>query len=215
MSLLVTNLVGFGSGEGRTSVTTSYAGFTNSPDVGYPTLTVPTGTAAVDRYVIVIVYADNNSGGLFGTMTLGGIACTKIVANPVTAGACAIYITDTPLTTGTTASLVLEGGADVDLAFATYAAYGINPTATDTLAVASNDPTGTIDVPAGGIMIAGSLCEDDESSCTWTGVTEAFDTVFGGTKGTAGSYTTAVAVTGRTVKADWSSSFADKMVAAS
>jgi hypothetical protein len=220
MSLLVTNLVGFGCGDSRKVATVSYAGLTNSSDLTDPTLTVPIGDAATNRSVLAIVYLSNNFGtlGNITSATIGGVACTKVATigdiSPVMAAG--IFVTNSPIASGTTASMVLSADADNAMAIATFAAYGILPAVADILEVDASDPTGTIDVPAGGILIAGSTNQTSTYTCTWTGVTEVVDVSYNSvSRASAGTYTTHAAVTGRTVTANWSTSNDDVMVAAS
>jgi hypothetical protein len=199
--------------------TVTYAGITNSSDLSEPSLTVPIGTASSDRYVVVIMFHDNGTLGLgtIGSITVGGIACTKVVQTAnLNNTAAAIFVTNSPVTTGTTATLVNTGGlAESALGFATYAVYGINPTASASSTVSTDDPSTTIDVPAGGVIIAGSVNDTDSNACTWTGVTEDFDSAFvSGVKASGGYFTTETPVTGRTVTANWSTSSSDKLVAA-
>jgi hypothetical protein len=210
-----------GSSSGVASVT--YAGFTDSVDITSPSLTVPIGTAAVDRYIVAVSFGDNNGFGSSSeitAMTIDGVACTKVASSSPTSdlrdGHVAIFITNSPVASGTTATLVATGDADFALSFATFAVSGLNTTATATIISGASDPSGTINVSAGGILIAASLNDSSANTCTWTGVTESFDSAFGApdSRATAGTFSTATAVTGRTVTANWSANSDDILVAA-
>jgi hypothetical protein len=216
-------LMGFmpmGGLTGQKTATVSYAGLTNSTDLSDPTLTVPIGDVAADRYVIAVVYQSNDffSTSTITSATIGAVACTKVatIGSASSIMSAAIFVTNTPLASGTTASMVLSANADNAMAIATFAAYGINPTVVGTLQVDASDPSGTINIPAGGILIAGSTNQTSTHTCTWTGVTSSVDASYNATsRASAGIYSTDAAVTGRTVTANWSTSNDDVMVAAS
>jgi hypothetical protein len=202
----------------KRDATVSYAGLTASADITSPSLTVPIGAVAADRYIIAVVFEDNTGStpGVITSMTIGGVSCTKVVQTAALEDtALAIFVTDTAVASGTTATLAFTGSAVNTMAFATYAAYGINPTSTASSTATADDPSTTINVPAGGIMIAASINDTSTNTCTWTGITPNFDSAYDpATRASGGSYTTDIAVTSRTVTASWSSSDNDKLVVA-
>lgn len=155
------------------------------------------GAAANDRYIVVAV---TDSGVTFvnaptvSSVTVAGQACTKVaeawpgltIVQRVT-----LWITNSPVTTGTTASIVVTlnssaGGA----AIGAWAVYGLTSTTPhDTLSVTGAAPlSGSIDHPEGGILIAAAgFYELTSGSVTWTNATEDFE----GSSGTSYEFTVA------------------------
>lgn len=170
-------------------------------------------TASSDRYVVVAVTAVDNSAtwvtGDWGACTVGGQSCTRVAIqlSPSVQVGTAIYITDAPVTSGTSATVTLSVSKADHISCATYAVYGIASLADTLEASAAQDPTGTIDVPANGAMIAVAGQDYFTGGCSWTGVTEDFEvntsvSVFNYYH-TGGSYTTPTLVSGRTVTANF------------
>jgi hypothetical protein len=184
------------------------AGYVSSAGVTSFSQSLNIGTAAENRYVIVVLMIDlSSSGGSPTTVTVNGASTTRVATFGADSDeACAIYITDAPVTSGTTATIAtgtVTGGYQI--AAAIYAAYGINPTPNDTLVAAEgSDPSGTIDVPANGFIIAGAVTGSAGSSVTWTGVNSVSSNSSTSTYA-SGYYSNAneSAKTGRTITSNW------------
>lgn len=197
------------------------AGYVSGFTVTSFSQTLDIGPPADDRYVIVALMIDLSTTGVSSnTVTVGGAATTKVAAFGTDGDEdVAIYITNAPVTSGTTATIAtgtITGGYQI--AAAVYAAYGINPTYHDRLIAAEGtDPSGTIDIPAGGFAIAASISGSSGASLSWVGATSVssnssaarFET--GKYDNSGGS-----ALTGHTITADFSGGQTDdKLVAVS
>lgn len=137
------------------------------------------GTADSARKIIVAVEARiNSSTPTFDSATIGGvsasIAKSAFRTNGTTSSICALIVADVP--TGTTGDVVVNYSASCDrCAIQMYRAVGVDSsTPTDTAeATTGDDPTTSIDVPAGGFAIACAIMNNTGSSqITWTGLTE-------------------------------------------
>lgn len=135
------------------------------------------GTAASDRYIIVVAVA--RKGGASTTLssvTIGGVSATIVkqvtnnVSNTDVAG---IAIAAVP--TGTTGDIVVTWGASmVRCAIMAYRATGINATAYDSDSSTSGNPSVSLDIPASGFAIGGGLTAASTTT-SWTGLTEDTD----------------------------------------
>lgn len=133
------------------------------------------GVAADNRHVVVCV------GGLAGagarsvsSMTIGGVAATKVVEIALNAVACAIYIANVP--TGTTGTVSVTFNAPmVRAAIAVYRVVFIGSAVAHDTATNVGDPASVnIDVPAGGVGIGFSI-NANITSVIWSGLTEDID----------------------------------------
>lgn len=147
------------------------------------------GSAAALRYVVVGV-CPTGSGPLNATnsVTVGGVSCTKLAeADAGGDNYSALWITNTPITSGTTADIVVTyAGSMNDGAIAVWAVYDIlSNAASDTLTDTGTTLSGAIDVPADGILIAAGFGSNGTPTFTWTNITENFEqsTVAGGFSG--------------------------------
>jgi hypothetical protein len=115
-----------------------------------------------------------------------------------------MFTTDAPVTSGTTATIVVSTSSILHCSIAVYALYGLTSIVpNDTLSVSNaSDPSGSIDVQNGGVLIA--MARDAFAyTVTWTGVTEDYDTQLESRVYSGGSAETTVTQT-RTVTANFS-----------
>lgn len=189
------------------------------------TLTLDIGAADGSRLVVCAVhwvsaFSDQSIlsatiGGVPATIHMQGNAATHSVSFVTFKSRTAIISAAVP--TGTTANVVVNfSAANVAWAAAAYRLVGLNsqtPHATASVLGLST----TIDVPAAGIVIAGSTHAASLLGA-WTGVTETYDTdISGGSGGHTGGLVEGLSLqVGRTVSiAPASGSAAQSLVAAS
>jgi hypothetical protein len=156
------------------------------------------GEVANRSLVIVgVTSADSPS-----SVTIGGVSATQ-AADSLGAEQAEIHYAVVP--TGTTGTVVVNySSAASNCGIHIWAAYNLSsttPTDTATDTVDGSNLSTTIDVSALGIVVAVSKKENN-TTCTWTGVTERHDQQAEGTH-TCGDYTATVAETGRTIIADY------------
>jgi hypothetical protein len=172
-------------GGTRTPFALTYVGGGISPVTSGSTTQTSTrsiGTAASDRTLIIGMglYTGNTNASEIVSLTVGGVATTRIVSLSGSDGARtwsgAFFVV--PYATGTSASMVAtfsNGSADRILNFRTYAAYGMlssTPTATDSFAYTTGTATRSISVQGGGRVIGFASGIVNLSAATWTGITE-------------------------------------------
>jgi hypothetical protein len=136
------------------------------------TQTSSIGTAASDRYVVVVGWANDGSNRTISSCTVGGAATTRranlgSVVDPI-----AIFITNSPVTTGTTASITVNYSSSVsNMGFAVFSLTGpVNTTPAGTIQTSSLTST-TISVNKGGAIISGLNRRNSTSNVTFTGLT--------------------------------------------
>lgn len=164
------------------SLIAAYTGVTSSGTTGGTlTATVGIGTAAAGRYVVVIGWSNDSSAPSVNSCTVGGATTTR-VASFGGADAIAMFITDAPVTSGTTASVaVTYSGAGVsNRAFSVYSLTG--PVNTTPLGVIQSGVTTstTLSVIAGGAIISGVNLRNNTSTVTYTGLTSDNQTIVSG-----------------------------------
>lgn len=205
-------VAGFLSGA---AVTVSYGG--TASDAPPFSQSMAIGTAASNRRVVVCVAYTDTSATL-GSCTVGGQACTLLqaiyIGGFVNIG---IYITDDPVTSGTTATVAWDtaDSSGVSGVAQTYAVYASRATAFDSETSFASDPSVSIDVPEKGAVIAVSAVRAASDTCSWSNATEGGQVTGGNIEASAASYTTDVPVTGRTIQATWTVGSADGLVAVS
>jgi hypothetical protein len=162
------------------------------------------GTEAADRYIIAVIQSRKAlAATTVSSVTIGGVAASISVqrANTVTnTSVCAIAIALVP--TGTSGDVVVVfADAMTRCGLGLFSATGLSATPADTDSAAANDPSVSLDCPAGGFIIAGAM-SNLTGSATWTGVTERWDTTVEATNNyTGGSLDFATTQTGLTVTA--------------
>jgi len=135
------------------------------------------GTAASDRYIIVVAVARKaGASTTLSSISVGGVSATIVkqatnnVSNTDVAG---VAIAAVP--TGTTGDIVVTWGATmVRCAIMAYRATGIDATAYDSDSSLSGNPSVSLDIPANGFAIGGGLTAASTTT-SWTGLTEDAD----------------------------------------
>jgi hypothetical protein len=121
---------------------------------------------------------------------------TKIVEVVSAKFTASIWIKSNAL--GTTATFVVTtSGTAGGCAINTYALVGAAASASDTLTSTAIPPTGTIDCPAGGVIIGGAT-RNQSASWTWEGITEDQDASYAGGEDNARSSASAAFATVQT-----------------
>lgn len=162
------------------------------------------------------IYGDGSTSGT-SSVTVAGQACTLLVnGNGAGSNACQIWITDSPVTSGTTATVVVTPLATWgNCGISTYAITGLNSiTPTATVTTPTNNSAQSLAISAGGVAICVGLTSAT-STFTITGMTEDADVTVESTvsSGTAGSTSSATAQTlSVTINAATASSFRAAMV---
>lgn len=137
------------------------------------------GTASSDRYIIIGIAARKaGAATTISSVTIGGVSATIVAEysnSDTNSNISALAIANVP--TGTTGDVVVVFGATmVRCVITAWSATNLSSaTPHDTLTNGSADPTGTIDVPAGGFAVATAL-SNSVGTVTWTGLTEHSDT---------------------------------------
>lgn len=223
---MLPGLVGIMAGLTVAPLTATFTDSASSPTdtTSYSFTSQSIGTASSDRYVVVIAEGyDNNGSNGFLTCTVAGASTTKIydVSLPSNGNPgimLAAFITDAPVTSGTTATIVVTTlGTTNRMAAQFYTITGGTPVAYDTLASTSTDPSGTIDCPVGGCIIAGAM-NISSNAVAWTGVTEDVETSIteGPSKASSAHVNLADGELGRTIQATFTGADAtDAMIAVS
>ena len=167
------------------------------------------GTAAANRYVVVLI-AGGANGRTVSSVTVAGQSCTVISTLTNGVRDAAMAITASPVTSGTTADVVVTwSGGENRCHIGTYALTGIGsktPTDTGTDTGSGNRST-SIDILAGGSAIGLMVHSAGTSgSTTWTGLNEDVDTSGDGViTFSAASLDSSTAQTGLSVSATGSS----------
>lgn len=170
------------------------------------------GTAVAGRIVAVAIGWRSTSPRTITAFTIGGITASVVVAQTNTNNDAAIYAAVVP--NGTSGAIdITFNGTVARIGCVTFRVAGADPTATDTLGVAANDPSGGIDVPANGGAIALAYAAAS-TTATWTGLTESVDTTVEGNTFTTANDQFVSAQVGLTVTANFGSSSQDVLVAA-
>lgn len=140
------------------------------------------GTADASRLVVVfgwIVSAVTIPA--LSTMTIGGSAATSVVERRSTQAHAFMY--QRAIAAGTTATVVIGNGSGSNLrcGIAVYSIYNlVNPTAAGTNSTSTDAGSLALTTVPGSIVLAG-LGTNDNTTCTWTGVTEQHDSLIEGT----------------------------------
>ena len=212
--LHVNQLIGFGAGDSARPAAATFAGSsgTDTNQTTYNFTGLAIGTASNDRYVVVAT--NTTSTVTCNSVSVAGTACTKLVERTNDA-TLSIWITNTPITSGTTATVsVTFSGASTNCGVVTWAVTGLElTTARDTMSGVGTTLSGTIDVPADGVLIAAATGLD---SASWTGATErveqSVDSLVVSITGASDAFATAQ--TNRTVSVVWTDPDVEDIIAA-
>lgn len=183
----------------------TFANDTTSFTASYSFTSQAIGTAASDRYIIVCVSNRNSAGtNSVNSVTVAGTSCTNLTSSEVGSGLCSIWITNSPITTGTTATIdVTMTGSQTCCGIDVYSVIGLasttpvstNNTSTDNNAMA-------LTTPSGGVIV-GISTQAGTATCTVTGATEHSDRVVDPTNGVAAC---SASGSSSSIKFDWTSS---------
>jgi|GEM_PF-5041057 len=216
--LRINSLIGFGArqaGAADAGLTATYHAThveTTDRTTTATASSMAIGTASSDRYVVAVVVGRSTSTFEFTTCTVGGASMTRAAVSASSVCASAVFISDAPVTSGTTADIEVGWTGTIATGWfaATYSIVGSlnSTTATDTLAAgpAANDVSGTIDVSAGGCIIAGGMNQSTSPSlATFSPTLTADDDDISvvGRVGAVGSHNSASGETGRTITLDF------------
>lgn len=194
----------------------------NSTTYTFSSLTF--GTAAADRYIVAcFTTRGGGSNADIDSVTIGGVTATEVInATALQAtvwNGTAIFIAAVP--SGTSGDVVVTYNVStLRCGCSLYRLTGLgsataHDTASDTT-FSGGELTDTIDVPAGGIVIAASGQDSGTTpGYTWTGVTEEYDEAVEANFDHSGGIETGLAVeTGRTITAAIAGSPAAQTMAA-
>lgn len=183
------------------------------------------GTASAGRYLLACVYSVGATGHDQTAVTIGGVSATSVLTVSSAFGAntqrIEFWIANVP--TGTSGSVVATTSNNaVRAAVQLYSLEGMvssTPSDTATNSGSGASLSGSLDMPAGGVIIAAAAGVDTSlvGSVTWTGVTEDSDVNFGGAIGiiaSSGSLFSFSPQSGLTVQATFSTTPAASVLAA-
>ena len=150
------------------------------------------GTASSDRHVVVCVAFGDTGANSVDFVTVGGQSCTQIAAiqNGSFEAFAGIFITDAPVTSGTTADVIVDlANFANNCGIGTFALTGLSSiTATDTATTTTDGSAQSLDINADGVAVG--VTSFDGTSVSWTNMTERYDANTEGTAGHSGASTT-------------------------
>jgi len=163
--------------------------FTHSLNIG----------TATSRKVVVLVGTSGGAGATGATVKLDGEAMALIHSSVGgDLNECRLFQLNT--TKGGTQTIVVQwASAAGHCSAGVWEVHGAADAVNDTLATGSDPFTGTIDVPAGGVCIAGGFFSNAQSVIWSAGVTEDYDDFGGQLLGTGASDAFATIQTGMTI----------------
>jgi hypothetical protein len=165
------------------------------------------GTVSADRYIAVFCTATDDGGGnpLIGSCTVSSQSTTGVQNQQHGLKArCRLFITDAPVTSGSTATIVVGGlgGAVDNVGIMVYALTKLQSNVSTGGAILQGGGTTTLTVSAGGVIIGGACTHHTSGTptSTPTGLTEDNDsTIEGSNSQHCGSHASAAGETNRTV----------------
>lgn len=199
----------------------SYIGHvTSGTNTGTYTFTAASlGTAANNRYIVIVAYGDVPSGTSFTSITVQGITATISVQANGTLQPNAIAIALVP--TGTTGDVVVtfsttQNRAGIDIYRLVDLASGTAFNTASAVNAAGSNPTVSLNIPYAGIAIGGAGTADG-ASWSWSGLTEDSDYELeaGGNVVSAASTRVTAAVSGQSITATTTTGARNALVAAS
>jgi len=179
----VANLVGGSGGASGASITFCATAVDTTDKSAIDTYTFSShsiGTASSDRYIIVAVVLRVFNAGAISSLTVAGTSCTQAVG-ATNSGTCyaGIWITNSPITSGTTATVAVNfnSGSPLNCGIATFAVTGLQSTTATGTATQTTENTATnLSVTAGGVAVALATAAFAQPTYTFTNITERFDT---------------------------------------
>ena len=180
--LMVNQLIGFGAAAGGAGPPTAtfvanYADTTNLTPYTFTAANI--GTASADRYVIVVMAWGASANRTPSSVTLGGNAMTAVAGGATGFYGVGIYISASPVASGTTADVVVT--FDNNPQRCGIVVYQVNnlvsTTAVGTATTSSDNTAMNIATTANGFAIAGATARNGSVNETFTfsGVTEDVD----------------------------------------
>ena len=138
---------------------------------------VALGTAATNRHVVIAANTGTASAADASSVTVGGVSASLVVrASGSDHTRAELWIASVP--SGTTGDVVIVWSSAKDrCGYAAWAMYGASASASDTATDADTTPSQTIDIPAGGYLIAAQAGNGSGAArtATWTGPSENYD----------------------------------------
>ena len=152
------------------------------------------GVAAPDRRIVVVT--PHISATNISSVSVAGVACTKVVAGSGTFTFADIWVTSTPITSGTTANITVSGYATFPrIACVLYALYGAgNPLSPTAYSDTSATYDAAITVPAGGAAL-GVFASQVTGSASWTNMSSDISANFNAGGGAQYTYSSARSTT--------------------
>lgn len=202
MSVILINPYRFGTAA--PAATCNYVGQTQyASNVTNLSTSVAIGTAATGRFVIIAASYYSLNNGSMSSPTIDGNAATIIAQGVGASGQAGLALFGCQLNTGGSVNVAATMSQSSQVwAFDVFEAFNLSSiagyqTLVDT-SVSSTVLSGTIDIPANGILIAASSCIDGTAT-SWTGPTEAYDVTYNSQQRSGAKDAYASAQTGYTV----------------
>jgi len=176
--MLLQQLIGFGAASSGAPATVAFgaAAENGGNATSYSFTSHAIGTASATRYIVV---ACHYKATAYATgVTVAGTACTMVVEAQVSNYRTQLWITNSAITTGTTATVAVTLGVTADnCAVATWALDRLtSTTAVDTESVTTDNTAMSIVAPNGGaLVVAATHRASSFASSTITGATERYD----------------------------------------
>ena len=196
------------SGLGVTYVTTAVDTVDRST---YTFSSTSLGAAAFNRWIYIFIYNGASTGFKTATsVTIGGVAATKITSADSTYAGAALWRAFVP--TGTTGDIVVSlDGTTQRCGVSVYRVAGLYPEVTDlkTTAADSTSPQSvSLNCPARGVILAGAYGQHSAiiTGVTWIGATEQVDASFADASGArySSAFATGANYGATTVQVTWS-----------
>jgi hypothetical protein len=148
------------------------------------------GSPAADRLVVVVTHTGGTATAL-SSATIGGNAAAVVGSANNSDMTTAIF--SLVVAAGTTADIVVTwDNACSHASIGVYAMYGLSSSAAADSYFFNADSSTTkrmlLDVPEGGMIVAGGATTQAADSWTWSGLTETYDTAVGGIDANSGAY---------------------------
>lgn len=169
------------------------------------------GATASDRFIICAITGRSSDGSArtLSSATIGGVTATINCQINNSGSMSAIVAASVP--TGTTGDVVLVFSSTMtDANIALYRATGLSSaTAIDTGTSSADPGTDTLTIKSGGVLVGIATDDDGTHTCTWTGLTENYDSATAGGRDFSGamaensSVPNVVISTNLSVTADW------------
>ncbi len=201
MPLILTHLNGFNAGSSTPDVILTSLGASLEGGALSSSWTSDSFAVTANLPVVAMIHTRRGTGGISVTScTIGGFAATQLAASP--AGNDHVSIWGASVTGLTSIDVAAEFSLSTSGPY--FRAWSLTNlltlSARDTISDTGDPASGTIDCPAGGVIIGGGT-NNTNTTHTWTGITEIVDAYSGGTYNyTQASDAFATAQTGLTIE---------------